>query len=103
MECRFWPEIRTKNQDGTQGNIFPVRPSKVHNLLKNNQTYLWYQYNLSLADNKINGAFKLGKTGRKTLKYPYMIDMKQWKELEKEGRKKGINTSDIKEVVPFER
>ena len=32
MECRFWPEIRTKNQDVTLGNIFPVRQGKLHNL-----------------------------------------------------------------------
>ena len=31
-----------------------------------------------------------------------MIDKKQWQELEKEERKKGINTSDAKEVVPLE-
>ena len=32
-----------------------------------------------------------------------MIDEKQWQELEKEGRKKGINTSDTKEVLTLER
>ena len=30
-----------------------------------------------------------------------MIENKKWRELEKEGRKKGINTSDTKEVVPW--
>ena len=30
-----------------------------------------------------------------------MIDKKQWKELEKEGQKKGINTSETKEVLPL--
>ena len=40
MECFFCPEIRMKNQDGTLGNMLPVRPSKVQNLLQNNQTYV---------------------------------------------------------------
>ena len=31
-----------------------------------------------------------------------MIDEKQWEELEKEGMKKGISTSDTKEVMPLE-
>ena len=34
MECRFWPEIITKNQDGTILKMLPVIPSKVHNILK---------------------------------------------------------------------
>ena len=32
-----------------------------------------------------------------------MIDKKQWKALEKEGGRKGINASDTKEVVPLGR
>ena len=39
MECRFWPEIRTNNQDGTLVKMLPVIPGKVHNLLHINQTY----------------------------------------------------------------
>ena len=41
MSCRFWPEIITNNQDGMLGIMFQGRPSKVQNLLKNNQTYVW--------------------------------------------------------------
>ena len=51
-----------------------------------------------LAEHGLVGTFQLGTTGRNTLKYPNTIDNNQWKELEKEGRKKGINTSDTKEV-----
>ena len=40
--------------------------------------------------------FQFGKTGIKALKYPNMIDEKQWKALVKEGGRKGINTSDTK-------
>ena len=36
------------------------------------------------------GPLLFGTTGRNILKYPNMIDKKQWKELEKEGQKKGI-------------
>ena len=79
MKCRFWPEIRTKNQDGTLGNMLPVRPSKVHNLLQNNQTYMWYQDYISLCDHRLIGPFQFGATGRSKLKYPNMINEKQWK------------------------
>ena len=48
MKCRFWTEIRTKNQDGTLENMLSVRLSKVHKLLQNiqnmcgtNMTYPW--------------------------------------------------------------
>ena len=34
MKCRFWSEIITNNQDVTLINMFPVKPSKVHKLLK---------------------------------------------------------------------
>ena len=79
MKCRFWLEIRTNNQDGNLGKMFPVRPSKVHKLLKNNQTYMWYQDGISFAENRLVGTFQFGTTGRNKLKYPNMIDEKQWK------------------------
>ena len=83
MKCRFWPEIRANNQDGTLGNTFPVRPSKVHNLLQKNQTYVWYQDDISLVEHRLVGPLQFGTTGINKLKYPNMIDEKQWKELEK--------------------
>ena len=99
MECHFWPEIRMKNQDGTFRNMFLVIPSKVHNLLQKNHMYLWYQYDISLSDHKMFGTFQFGTTGRNKLKYPNIIDDKQWTEFEREVQKKVINTSDTKEVV----
>ena len=80
MECHFWPVIRTKNQDGNLVKMFPVIPIKVHNLLQKNQTYVWYQYDISLAEHRLVGTFQFGTTGRKKLKYPNIIDVKQWKE-----------------------
>ena len=41
MAVRFGPEIIMKNQDGALGNMLSVIPSKVHNLLKINQRYVW--------------------------------------------------------------
>ena len=40
-ECHFWPKIIVKNQYGMLGKMFPVRPSKLHNLLQNNHTCVW--------------------------------------------------------------
>ena len=68
MKCRFWTEIRTKNQDGTLENMLPARPSKVHNILKNNQTYVWYQDDISLDDHIMVGTSQFGTSGRKKLK-----------------------------------
>ena len=84
------------NQVGTIGEMFPLIPIKLHNLLQKNQTYMWYQVDISLEEYRLVGPFRFGKEGRKKLKYPNMINNKQWKELEKEGRKKVINNSDIK-------
>ena len=74
MECRFGPEIRTKNQDSTLGDVLPVRPGKVQNLLHKNITCVWYQDDICLADHRLFSPFKFGTTGRKKLKYPNMID-----------------------------
>ena len=75
------PEIRTKNQDGTLGKMLPARPSKVQNLSKKNQTYVWYQDDISLAEYRLVGIFQFVTTNRKRLKYPNMINVKHWKEL----------------------
>ena len=102
-ECRFWPEIRKMQQDGTLGNMWLVRSLQVNDFLKKIKGCVWYQYDIYLAENRIFGKFQFGTTGRNKIKYPDMIDDKQWKELDNEGRKKGINTSDTKEVVPLRR
>ena len=89
MKCYFLPEIIAKNQDGTMGKMLPARPSKVQNLLQKNQTYVWYQDDIYLDEHRLVGTSQFETTGRKKLKYPNMIDDKEWKELGKEGQKKG--------------
>ena len=84
MECLFGPEIIKKNQNDMLGKMFQVRPIKVHNLLQKNQTYMWYQYDVSLAEHSLVGTIQLGTTGRKKLKYPNMVDVKQWMEFGKQ-------------------
>ena len=76
-------------------------PLRVNRLLQRYHTYVWYQDDISLSNHRLVGPLQFGTTGRNKLKYPNLIDKKQWKELEKEGRKKEINTSDTKEVVPL--
>ena len=68
MECHFWPEITTKNQDGTNGKMLQVRKIKVHNLLQNIQTYVSYQDDISLADHRLVGKLQFGTTGINKLK-----------------------------------
>ena len=67
-------------------NMLQVIPSKVHNLLQKNQTYEWYQNEISLAEHRLVGPFQFGTTEKNKLKYPNMVDEKQRKDLEKEGR-----------------
>ena len=80
MECCFWTEIITNNQDDTIGNMLLVIPSKVHNLLKNNLTYVWYQDEISMQEHRLSIPFQFVTTGRKKLKYPDIIEETQWKE-----------------------
>ena len=68
----------------------------MNEFLKKRQGYLWYQYETSVAEHRPVGPFQFWKTERKKLKYPNMINKKQWTELDKEGRNKVINTSDTK-------
>ena len=82
-------------QYGTLEKMLPVIPFMVNNLLKKYQKYVWYQYDISLADNSLVGLFQFVSKGRKKLKYPNMIEEKQWKELYKEEIK-GVNTYDAK-------
>ena len=84
MECCFRPEIRKMQQDGTLGKMWPVRLLLVHYFLKKLQSYVWYQDDISLADHRLFGPFQFGTTRRKKLKYPNMIDNKQWNEFDKE-------------------
>ena len=83
MECRFGPDIREIQKDGTLGNMWTVRPLQVDEFLKKCQGYVWYQYDTPLAYHRLVGPLQFGTTGIKKLKYPNMIDDKQWKELEK--------------------
>ena len=76
MECRFWPEIITKNQDGTLGKMVPVITSKLHNLLQKNKACMWYQDEISLAEYRLVCPFQFGTIGRNILQYPNMINNK---------------------------
>ena len=58
--------------------------------------YVWYQDEISLAEHRLVGPLKFVTTGRNKLKYHDIIDDKQWKELDKEGQNKVINTSDTR-------
>ena len=78
MECRFGTEIIEMHQDRTLGNMLPVRPLRVNDFLNKRQGYVWYQDDISVADNRLVGTFQFGTTGRKILKYPNMINDKQW-------------------------
>ena len=86
-------------QNGTLGNMYPVIPLRVNDLLNKLQVCVWYQDEIYLAEHRIVVIFQLRTTVRKKLKHPNNIDKKQWKKLEKEGRNMVINTSDTKEVV----
>ena len=52
-------------------------------ILKKLWGYVWYQDDVSLAEHRLVGPFQFGTTERKKLKYPNMIDEKQWTEMDK--------------------
>ena len=64
-------------QDGTLGKMFPVGPLRVKSFLQRYQEYVWYQYDISLDEHRLVGPLQFGTTGRKELKYPNIIDVKQ--------------------------
>ena len=90
-------------QDATIRKKLTVKTLRVNDFLQKYQQYVWYQYDISMVHRSPVGPFQLGTTLRKKLKYPNMIEKKQWKALEKEVWNNGINTSDDKEVVPLGR
>ena len=67
------------NQDVTLGKMLPVIPLKVNGFLQRYQTYVWYQYYISLGEHRLVGPIQFGTTGRNKLKHPNIIDKKQWK------------------------
>ena len=67
MECCFWPEIITKNQDIMIGKMLQVIPSQVNNILQKNHTYMWYKDGIYLAENFLVGTFQFETIGIKIL------------------------------------
>ena len=67
-------------KDGTLGKMWPVIPIRANGFLNKRQGYVWYQDDISLAERRLVGPFQFETTGRKKLKYPNMIDKKQWRE-----------------------
>ena len=80
-----------------------MRPIRVNVFLQRYQEYKWYQNDIYMAEHRLVGPLPFGTTARKKLKYPNMINEKQWKELEKYRQEKRIKTSDTKYVVPLNR
>ena len=76
IKCCFWPEIREMHQDGTLGRMQPVIPLQVNDLFKERQGCVWYQDDISLAEDRLVGPFQIGTTVRNKLKYPSTIDNK---------------------------
>ena len=58
--------------------MWAVIPLQVNGFLNKRQGYVWYQYEISLAKHKLVGPLKFGTTGRNKLKYPNIIDNKQF-------------------------
>ena len=69
----FLTEIRKNNKYGTLGKMLPVKPSKLHNLPNNNQTYMWCQDDIDLAYYSLARSFQFGTKVRKKLKYLHII------------------------------
>ena len=63
--------------------MWPVTPLQVNEFLNKRQGYVWYQDDISLAEDRLAGIFQFVTTGRKKLKHPNKIDDKQRKELDK--------------------
>ena len=77
----FYLEIRYIKQDGKLGKKNLVRPISLHDFLQNHQQYVWSQYGISLGKHRLVVPFQFVATGRKKLKYPNMIEEKQWNAL----------------------
>ena len=66
-------------KDGTLGNMWPARPLQVDEFLKKLQGYVWYQDDIFVANHRLFGPYQFGTTGTNKLKYPNIINKKQWK------------------------
>ena len=105
-ECRFWPEIREMKEDGTMGKIVVLRPTKVEAQLQW-QDRVWYQDDISLAEHRLVGPFNFAsqRPRRNGSEMPLLhtVEETYWRELEREGKRKGVDVSDVRKVVPVER
>ena len=68
--------------------MWPVRPLRVNNFFEKFQGYVWYQDDISLANNRLVGPFQFGKIGRNKIKYLKMIDHKQRRKWRKKDGKR---------------
>ena len=88
MECHFWSDIREMQQYDTLEKMCPVRSLKVNDFLKKRILYVWYQDEISLADNRMVGPFQFLTTRRNKLKYPTLSMIKSGRNWGKKGGRK---------------
>ena len=66
------------HQDGTIGNMWVVITQKVNEFFNKLQVFVWYQYEIYLDEHRLVEPLECGTARRNKLKYPRIIDKKQW-------------------------
>ena len=97
--ARFWPEIHVI-RDGVLAEMILVRPNKVATFLrdKGRQKYVWYQDEVSLAEDQLVGPFDF-KSGTQDQPRQNRVDSAQWDELLKFSET--VDTSMVDVVDPL--
>mmetsp|Transcript_13167 Transcript_13167/g.31418 ORF Transcript_13167/g.31418 Transcript_13167/m.31418 type:complete len:1848 (-) Transcript_13167:281-5824(-) len=85
---KFWPLVKEFTSDGTYGDTKYVSPNKVERYLHQNYTrYAWYQKEINLAEDGIEGPFEFDKG--------LLIPNKIWEAIRRIAAKRQIDITDI--------
>lgn len=103
--CKFWPDVWTKQANGSLGHEQAVRPSRVNKKLAEDRTLLWRSEQVSLTNDLIVGTFDFS-IERLAMQAPRQravseenhIDNVYWDILEHRAPEFGLDTSSLHHV-----
>ena len=110
-ECRWWPEIREQiptTSGARAGKHLPTQPNKAQKLIDTDDTVMWFQDDVHLAEFRLVGPFDFstiritrGPQARVS-KEEFHIDNIYWQELERIAPSRDIDVSNIR-AAPTDR
>ena len=101
-DCRYWPEIHhVTPETKVWGQMKPVRPSRAKKAIAGSKGRLEaYIDKVKIQEALLVGPFSYAKS-KKPKQQTYKVDDKYWDSLKSVAKAKGIDASDIDQILPL--